>query len=205
MISLSGYWFLFFIFFSFFLSFLIKTCSVVNLIEHLPHKIHRNNFLLKKRLTPYIISGGARSRQGLRAPGSPLRPLSLHLISLIDPPISFIYGHVHRPIGTRFIIWRELQSMKLKNKRTKKKTNEKKNRTNQNKTLILMKKKPQKNQNIEDGRGGRRGAPLRPLEWRQHTTIWDGSCGGREKKETRHLLNQSLVVDKFSETSTWHH
>uniref|UniRef100_A0A2D4N4G7 Uncharacterized protein n=1 Tax=Micrurus spixii TaxID=129469 RepID=A0A2D4N4G7_9SAUR len=26
----------------------------------------------------------------------------------------------------------------------------------------------------------------------------------RERKE-RHLLNQSLVVDKFSKTSTWHH
>lgn len=120
MISLSGYWFLFLFFFSFFLSFLIKTCSVVNLIEHLPHKIHRNNFLLKKRLTPYIISGGARSRQGLRAPGSPLRPLSLHLRSLIDPPISFIYGHVHRPIGKSFILWGELQRMKKKKKNFKK-------------------------------------------------------------------------------------
>lgn len=132
MISLSGYWFLFF--FSFFLSFLIKTCSVVNLIEHLPHKIHRNNFLLKKRLTPYIISDGAHSRQGLRAPGSPLRPLSLHLISLIDPPISFIYGHVHRPIRKSFIIWRELQSIKKKIKKTNKKKQ--------------TKKKPEPKQNI---------------------------------------------------------
>lgn len=34
--------------------------------------------------------------------------------------------------------------------------------------------------------------------------IWDGICGERKKRE-RHLLNQSLVVDKFSKTSTWHH
>lgn len=44
------------------LSFLVKTCSVVNL----PHKIHRNNFSLKKkkkRLSLYTISSGTLSWQ----------------------------------------------------------------------------------------------------------------------------------------------
>lgn len=49
----SGYW----CFFFFPLSFLVKTCSVVNL----PHKIHGNNFSLKKKKKKdslYTISSG---------------------------------------------------------------------------------------------------------------------------------------------------
>lgn len=79
-------WVLVFFFFS--LSFLIKTCSVVNL----PHKIHRNNFSLKKKqkqkLSLYtIVSSGTLFLAMLRTTSiSPSWPLSLHLISLLTHP-----------------------------------------------------------------------------------------------------------------------
>lgn len=84
--------FLFIYFFS--LSFLLKTCSVVNL----PHKIHRNNFSLKKQkqkkktLSLYtIISSGILSWQYYALLRFPIVDPITSFDIPFDPPISFIY------------------------------------------------------------------------------------------------------------------
>lgn len=98
---------------------------------------------------------------------------------LTHPSPSYMGMSINRQRKKKFTFWIKMQSMQ--------------------KTLILMQIKKRE----EQGRGMHLASPL-PVgmvvtEWSEMGSV------GRDKKRERHLLNQSLVVDKFSKTSTWHH